>query len=449
MLLCMTVETVVRRPTLWERVLGILALAAAAATLIIGVVGLFTAPIAIGLSFVAVALVTVGAVMFVTARGGRRALGVVLAVLAVGFWVWALLEGDALRFVVGMIVAYGIAVVSAFRVLLPHAYQPPAQSSPPPAKAFILMNPRSGGGKVEKFGLDTKAEEMGAQVALLVPGVDVVETVQAAVRAGADLLGAAGGDGTQALVASIAAEHGLPMLCVPAGTRNHFAMDLGLDRADPSRTLDALGAEGEEIVIDLGDVGGRPFVNNVSLGAYAEIVARPEYRDAKVETALDVLPEVTAPDARSGLTVTAPGRDPIEDPQVVQVANNPYARPEDPAPISTRPRLDTGELGVQVVADRSPAELGKVAAAATRGTLERADAFVSWTGPSVTITSADGTVHAGVDGEYLEFPSPLEIAIRPGVLRVRVPGDRPGPKRAWPQLNRRIVQRIWAIVTAR
>ena len=92
------------------------------------------------------------------------------------------------------------------------------------------------------------------------------------------------------------------------------------------------GDRGEEIRIDLGDVGGRPIVNNVSLGVYAEIVARPEYRDAKIATVMAVLPEVMHPGARSSLTVEAEGRDPIEDPQVVQVANNPYARQTGPLP---------------------------------------------------------------------------------------------------------------------
>ena len=99
------------------------------------------------------------------------------------------------------------------------------------------MNPRSGGGKVTKFGLKDKAEALGAEVALLEgPGtVDVAALARKAVADGTDLLGVAGGDGTQALVAGIAAEHGLPFLVISAGTRNHFPLDLGLDRDDPPR----------------------------------------------------------------------------------------------------------------------------------------------------------------------------------------------------------------------
>ena len=161
------------------------------------------------------------------------------------------------------------------------------------------MNPRSGGGKVVKFGLAAKAEALGAEVKLLDgPGyVDVAALVRDAVDRGADLLGVAGGDGTQALVAGIAAEHGLPFLVISAGTRNHFALDLGLDRDDPSTCLDAL-RDGVEVRADLGMIAGRPFVNNASFGAYAEIVQSPEYRDNKEGTILSMLPDLLTTEGR-------------------------------------------------------------------------------------------------------------------------------------------------------
>ena len=76
-----------------------------------------------------------------------------------------------------------------------------------------------------------------------------------ACHAGGDALGMAGGDGSQAAVAAVAAEHDLPYVCVPAGTRNHFALDLGIDRNDVVGALDAF-SDGHQRRIDLGRVNG-------------------------------------------------------------------------------------------------------------------------------------------------------------------------------------------------
>ena len=94
----------------------------------------------------------------------------------------------------------------------------------------------------------------------------------------------------------MAARHRVPMVVVPAGTRNHLAMDLGVDRGDVVGALDAYGAALERAV-DLGDVNGRPFVNNASLGLYAEIIRSPAYRDAKMDTTLSALPGLLGPAA--------------------------------------------------------------------------------------------------------------------------------------------------------
>ena len=82
-------------------------------------------------------------------------------------------------------------------------------------------------------------------------------------------------------MAGIAAEHDLPFLVISAGTRNHFALDLGLDRDNRAACLGALTEDGVEQRIDLGVMGDRTFVNNASFGAYAEVVRSPAYRDDK------------------------------------------------------------------------------------------------------------------------------------------------------------------------
>jgi diacylglycerol kinase family enzyme len=160
-----------------------------------------------------------------------------------------------------------------------------------------------------------------------------------------------------------------------------------------------------------------------------------------------VLPQVTDPRARSNLTIEAEGRPSIEDPQLVQIANNPYAKPEDPMPAGSRPRLDTGMLGVDVVAYKDATELRSLVAAASGGVIERARAYQRWTCEQIRVRSKEGVVRAGVDGESIEFPSPLDISIRPGALRIRLPRDRRKPKMGWPHIDGIVVRELWSIVT--
>ena len=103
-----------------------------------------------------------------------------------------------------------------------------------PAKSVLIVNPRSGGGKAARFDLVAQCRARGIDPILFEPGDDLTALATAAVRAGADALGMAGGDGSQAAVAAVAAEHDLPYVCVPAGTRNHFALDLGIDATTSS-----------------------------------------------------------------------------------------------------------------------------------------------------------------------------------------------------------------------
>jgi diacylglycerol kinase family enzyme len=430
-----------------RRLVALGALATATATVVIGLLSLLQHPLIIALSFVAVAAVFEGVIFVVTTSTRTRWVGAAVAIAGVIAWIWILIDGDVINSVVAMILAGLLTTVLTLWALRPVPYRPPAERTSVPTRPVVLMNPRSGGGKVKRFDLDGKARELGAQVVLLEDGLDAVGVLRQAVSDGADLLGAAGGDGTQALVAEVAAAHDIPFMCIPAGTRNHFALDLGLDRDDPSLALAALGEDGEEIRIDLGDVGGRPFVNNVSLGAYAEIVARPGYRDAKFNTVMAVLPEVTDPRARSHLIIEAEGRPSIEDPQLVQVANNPYAKPEEPSSPGSRPALDTGMLGIDIVAYKNPTELRALVAAASGGAVERASGYQRWTCERIRVRSKGGTVRAGVDGESIEFPSPLDISIRPGALRIRLPRDRPEPKTGWPRIDPSVVRELWSIVT--
>jgi diacylglycerol kinase family enzyme len=380
-------------------------------------------------------LVLAGGFWFLARRGAVRwlAFGVLVVTPIVVLVIFALhsLLWDGLL-AVALIVA---AIAAARLALAPAAPDPgmPAIEVPPPQRAFLIMNPRSGGGKVARFGLQDKAEALGAEVALLEgPGpVDVAALARRAVADGADLLGVAGGDGTQALVAGIAAEHDLPFLVISAGTRNHFAMDLGLDRDDPASCLDAL-ADGVEQQIDLGVIGGRTFVNNASFGAYAEVVQSPAYRDDKRGTTLQLLPDILTGHRGAKLTARA-GETTVTGPQALLVSNNPYEG-GDIAGLSRRARLDAGTLGVVAVTVHSARQAIDLL---RRG---RGHGLTVLTADEVVVDADVPEVPVGIDGETVLMATPVRCAIRPRALRVRVPRNRPGirpPKPAvdWPTLR--------------
>jgi hypothetical protein len=219
----------------------------------------------------------------------------------------------------------------------------------------------------------------------------------------------AGGDGSLAVVAAAAATHDLPFVCIPAGTRNHFALDVGVDRHDVRGALEAFG-NGVERRIDMAEVNGRLFLNNVSLGIYGDAVQRPAYRDAKVRTFLETAQQVLGPSARaSALLLTDDAGREHDQPAVVLVSNNPYAL-DQPVGRGTRPALDTGRLGVLVL--DAPADRPNPPARA-------------WSTAYLEV-GAPATVHAGIDGEAADLSGPLRFAIRPASLRVRISRRHPG-----------------------
>jgi len=305
---------------------------------------------------------------------------------------------------------------------------PEHPAEPPARHPYLIMNPKSGGGKVEKFDLKRKAEELGAEV-FLIDGsepVDVAKVAREAVAQGADLLGVAGGDGTQALVAGIAAEHGIPFVVISAGTRNHFALDLGLNRENPSACLGAL-SDGVELRVDLGRINGQVFVNNASFGAYAEVVETPAYRDDKLNTTLNLLPDLLQ--GQRGVRLSARADDTeIRSPQALLVANNPYGT-GDIAGLSRRARLDAGVLGVIGVKVRNVQQ----AIDLLRG--RRAVGVRVLRTKKIEITADAPQIPVGVDGEALSMSTPVVCTISPGALRVWVPRDRPGVVPPKPPIN--------------
>jgi diacylglycerol kinase family enzyme len=418
-----TEQEVPGRATVAQRWLARLALVAAAVAVLVPLVAIgLRASLAVTITGVAGLAVTLAGVWWaVTNKGPIRWLATAVAVLAP---LVVLVTYTRARLLWVVLVALGLLAVAmaAGRAALAREVVPERMREhqvPPPRRPFLILNPRSGGGKVTRFGLKDKAEALGATVALLEgPGtVDVGALARQAVADGADLLGVAGGDGTQALVAAVAAEHDLPLLVISAGTRNHFALDLGLDREDPSRCLDAL-SDGVELQVDLGFIGGRPFVNNASFGAYAAIVQSPAYRDDKTHTTLDQLPGLLA--GRRGPRLVARAENvTVQSPQAVLVSNNPYGM-GDIAGLGRRARLDTGTLGIVAVTVHSAAQAaGLLGGRRSRG-------LTSLAGREVVIDADAAQIPVGVDGEALQLDTPVRCVIQPAALRVRVPRDRPG-----------------------
>src|SRR5580704_6087462 len=279
----------------------------------------------------------------------------------------------------------------------------------PARRPVLFVNPRSGDGKAARAGLAERAREKGIEAVILAPGQDLDALAREVVAAGADALGMAGGDGSLGVVAAVAAAHGIPFVCVPAGTRNHFALDVGVDRHDLTGALAAF-TDGVERQVDVAEVNGRMFLNNVSLGIYGQAVRRPAYRDAKVRTLLATAEEVLGPSGEAPALRLADdaGRE-YRGPAVVLVSNNPYALDNPLAP-GTRAALDTGRLGIVVlgVPGDTSLRLGR-----------------AWTAPRLEV-SAPVAVHAGVDGEAVDLSPPLRFAIRPAALRVRISSRHPG-----------------------
>jgi diacylglycerol kinase family enzyme len=345
-------------------------------------------------------------------RGLARVVGVGGAVLAlVAAVVLLVVDGDVLG---ELLVAAGLAI-SLAAAKAAFAVRAPLPPAPAPRRPVLFLNPRSGGGKAEHFSLASEAQARGIEAVELQAGSDLEALARDAVARGADAVAMAGGDGSQAIVAAVAAEHGLPYGCVPAGTRNHFALDLGVDRDDVVGALDAF-VDGGERRVDLAELNGRVFVNNVSLGLYAEAVQRAGYRDAKLRTLLGTAPDVLGPDHHElDLRWTGPDGHPHRSGAAILVSNNRY-RLGRAVGSGTRPRIDDGLLGITV--------LGGSSGRGKRGRLPQRP----WREFSATAFEVDAerAVPAGIDGEAVTVDPPLRFRIRPGALRVRVARRHPG-----------------------
>jgi diacylglycerol kinase family enzyme len=413
------------------RLAALAAIAAAVVAVLLLVLAVFTSPLGAIVGAASLCVAAACGWLALTRSGAVRLLALAGAGVATFAAVVALARGDILWAVVAFVasaVAFTAASRSAGRAARRrrHARPPRPQEgggARPRAQGVLLMNPKSGGGKVERFHLADEAVRRGIKTIELQPGDDLRSLATDAIRS-AGAIGMAGGDGSQAIVAEIAMRHDVPYVCVPAGTRNHLALDLGLDRDDVVAALDGF-TEGVERRIDLALVNGRVFVNNVSLGVYAEIVQSDEYRDAKLRTMERMLPDLLGPGAQPLDLRFADGFGLRHDTaQLLMVSNNPYAL-DRLLDAGSRPNLDSGKLGVFAIEIESSAQAAKLFALESMGRARGFGGWLEWTAPTFSVES-NRPIAAGVDGEAMTIEPPLRFESVPGALTVLLPPSAVG-----------------------
>jgi diacylglycerol kinase family enzyme len=422
-------EELAGRPAVSERLAAIGALLSLAAVAALVLAGVARNVLAVLFAALGLALCVFAGWYVVSRRGHvRLAAGTIMAVaLALAIASFFFADINVLRLALAGVLSFlSVALARhalrrSTRALDSAARQRTVTAARQPV---LIMNLKSGGGKAERFRLAEESRSRGIKTVVLSPGDDLLQLAEDAVAQGADVIGMAGGDGSQALVAAVAAKSDVPYVCVPAGTRNHFALDLGLDRDDVVGALDAFAA-GTERRIDLASVNGRTFVNNASLGLYASITESSQYRDAKLRTAAAVLPDVLGPDAVPlDLSYTGPDGTSSPTTQMILVSNNPYQLAHAGGR-GTRKRIDGGVLGIVTARIASAAEAAQFVALQAAGQTRRFPGWVEWSARQFEVRSA-GLVQVGVDGETLAMEAPLLFMSQPGALRVRLPPHAAG-----------------------
>jgi diacylglycerol kinase family enzyme len=417
------------RPTATERLVAVaalVALAGAAAALLAGAIRNWYA---IAAALVAILVAVTAGWYAVSRHGPARVAALIFVAAGLALLVTALVIANLQPLRIALTMVLAAVSVACARVALHRtgrarlAAQRMAPSAAHPSHPVLIMNPKSGGGKAERFRLADACRARGIEPVILRQGDDLVRLAEDAIARGADVIGVAGGDGSQALVASVATRNGIAHVVVPAGTRNHFALDLGLDRDDVIGALDAF-TDGIERRVDLAEVNGRVFVNNASLGLYAKIVQSPQYRDAKLKTAADLLPSLFGPDATPlDLSFAGPDGTAYPTAHMILVSNDPYQL-DHIGGRGTRPHMDLGTLGVIAARIDGPAGARRFVALEAAGQVRHYSGWLEWQTPRFQIGST-GPVEIGIDGEALTMDPPLVFSSRPGALRVRLPRHAP------------------------
>jgi diacylglycerol kinase family enzyme len=259
-------------------------------------------------------------------------------------------------------------------------------------------------------------------------GAEIVELAARAVEERHPVIVAGGGDGTVSTVAGAVAGSGLTLGVLPLGTLNHFAKDLGMPLAleDAVRTIVA----NHQAEVDVGEVNGRVFVNNSSLGLYPTLVLARESQRRRLGRSkwhalfwatLTVLRRHPMLRVRIILDEVAQDR----RTPLVFIGNNEYR--VEGFDIGSRERLDAGVLSLYLTRRHGRRGLLGLALRALVGLLHDTRDFEALTAQSITVATKHRALPVATDGEVTVMQSPLEYRIRARGLRVVVPAPAPAP----------------------
>ena len=287
----------------------------------------------------------------------------------------------------------------------------------------VILNGKAGSQVfAEKLGEAFEGAGVDADVMTLEPGGDVRELTRRALKRRPGVIVAAGGDGTIGAVADVVRGTGTALGVLPAGTFNHFAKDLGipLDLAEAARVV----AAGKRARIDLGEVNGRVFINNASLGLYPGVVRERERQQRRLRRSKRAamlwatLAALQRP-PQLDLLLELDGRLQRCAAPFVFIGNNEYL--VEGFDIGKRARLDAGNLNVYTTRRCGTAGLIKLALHAIFGQLHQANDFMHTSVRSLRIESRRPRLLVATDGEVSLLETPLEFRVLPGALEVIVP----------------------------
>jgi diacylglycerol kinase family enzyme len=296
-------------------------------------------------------------------------------------------------------------------------------------KIDVIINARSGAGnKVEvqhRLAQAFKATGVEARISLARNGAEVVKLAQRALRSDAQVIVAAGGDGTVSAVAAIVIGSDKALGVLPSGTMNHFAKDLKIP-LDLEGAVETIVAD-HEARVDVGEVNDHIFVNNSSLGLYPSIVRERKKQQrlgwgkwpAFVWAALTVLRRYPF----LGIRVSVDGQELRSRTPFVFIGNNEYEMAG--FNIGRRARLDKGELSLYMTNRTGRLGLIRLALRALLGGLRQEKDFLAIRTKEVWIETKHKRLRLALDGEVTNLVPPLHYRVRPGALRVLAPPSTP------------------------